>query len=49
MAEQAKIDRKALDAITKKVLERMPNKKRESNVKLNHDADQEPHVRAKSN
>jgi hypothetical protein len=47
--EEPKIDWKVLEAITKKVLAFKPKKKRESTVKRNHDAGQEPHVRAKSN
>ena len=43
-----KIDFKALETITKKVLAHQPDKKPKSTVKLNHDADQELHVPPKS-
>ena len=45
---EPKIDFKALEAITKKVLAHKPDKKPKSTVKLNHDADQEPHAPPKS-
>ena len=48
-SEAPKVDFKVLDEAIKKVLAFKPKKKRESTVKLIHDADQEPHVRAKSN